>query len=236
MQTMFGGSVRKRTYMNGLSDVDVLLVVNQSLLVNQPPSEIIAYVRKTIQERLPKNSVTAGNLAVTVGYSDGTEIQMLPTIRTKAGVRIAEPGSTKWSKVVQPETFAEKLAQVNQAKSGRVVPTIKLAKAMADCFITRYSRKITGYHVESLAIDAFRDYRGTLDPKAMLNHLFSHSIVAVMSPIKDSTGQSRYVDEYLGPTDSRPRKRASTYFGQMRSKINSCRSTAEFDDLFCEGN
>ena len=99
MQTMFGGSVRKRTYVNGLSDVDVLLVVNQSLLVNQlRSSEIIAYVRKTIQQRLPKNSVTAGNLAVTVGYSDGTEIQMLPTIRTKAGVRIAEPGSTKWIK------------------------------------------------------------------------------------------------------------------------------------------
>ena len=75
-----------------------------------------------------------------------------------------------------------------------------------------------------------------MDPKAVLNHMFSHSIVAVMSPIKDSTGQSGYVDEYLGPTDSRPRKRASTYFGQMRGKINSCRSTAEFDDLFCEGN
>ncbi len=31
----------------------------------------------------PHNPVSASNLAVTVGYSDGTEIQILPAIRTK---------------------------------------------------------------------------------------------------------------------------------------------------------
>ena len=66
--------------------------------------------------------------------------------------------------------------------------------------------------------------------------LFSHSEVAVMSPIKDSTGQSRYVDDYLGQADSAPRKRASRHFRQMRGKINSCRTRAEFDELFCEGS
>ena len=30
VQTMFGGSVQKGTYVNGLSDVDVLLIVNES--------------------------------------------------------------------------------------------------------------------------------------------------------------------------------------------------------------
>ena len=96
VQTMFGGSVRRRTYLNGLSDVDVLLIVNQSSLVNRSPTEVIAYVRDTISRRLPQNPVNAGKLAVTVGYSDGTEIQILPAIRTNTGgVRIAEPGSTK---------------------------------------------------------------------------------------------------------------------------------------------
>ena len=37
VQTMFGGSVRKGTYVTGLSDVDVLLVVNESSL-GQPVS------------------------------------------------------------------------------------------------------------------------------------------------------------------------------------------------------
>ena len=38
VQTMYGGSVQRRTYVNGLRDVDVLLIVNQSSLVNQPPA------------------------------------------------------------------------------------------------------------------------------------------------------------------------------------------------------
>ena len=236
VQTKFGGSVQKGTYVTALSDVDVLLIVNQSSLKNQPPSKVIAYVRDTIKRHLPNNSVSTGKLAVSVSYADKTEIQILPAIRTTGGFRIAEHGSTKWSKVVHPERFAERLVKVNNARGGRVVPTIKLAKAMADCYVSRPSRKISGYHMEALAIGAFEAYQGSLDPKAMLNHLFSYSIVAVMCPVQDSTGQSRYVDEYLGPADSPARKRASTYFGQMRGKVNSCRTKAKFDDLFCEGN
>ena len=237
VQTMFGGSVRKGTYVTGLSDVDALLIVNQSSLVNQTPALVIEYVRDTIQNRLRQNTVSVGNLAVTVSYSDGTEIQILPAIRTNSrGVRIADPGSTQWSNVARPDDFAEKLAKVNTARNGRVVPIVKLAKAMADCFITRPGRKMSGYHMESLAIDAFKDYQGPLDPKTMLIHLLGHSIEAVKQPITDSTGQSRYVDEYLGTADSNLRKRASTYFGQMRSEVRRCKTKAEFNKLFCEGN
>ena len=236
VQTKFGGSVQKATYVTGLSDVDVLLIVNQSSLKSKQPSMVIAHVRDTIKRRLPKNPVSEGKLAVTVSYADKTEIQILPAIRTIDGFRIAAPGSNKWSNVLHPGSFVERLIKVNNARGGRVVPVIKLAKAMADCFITQKERKISGYHMESLAIAAFTGYQGPLDPKAMLNRLFSHSTKAVMSPIKDSTGQSRYVDEYLGSADSGPRKRASNYFGQMRSKVNSCKTRAAFNALFCIGD
>ena len=236
VQTMFGGSVRKGTYVTGISDIDALLIVNQASLVNQTPAQAIEYVRGTIQDRLLQNTVSAGNLAVTVSYSDGTEIQILPAIRTNTGgVRIAEPGSTKWSNVARPDDFAKKLAKVNTARDGKVVPVVRLAKAMAECFITRPSRKISGYHMESLAIDAFKDHQGPLDAKNMLIHLLGHAMDAVKSPITDSTGQSRYVDDKLGRADSGPRMRASTYFGQMRGKVNSCKTRASFNALFCIG-
>ena len=114
------------------------------------------------------------------------------------GGRIANPGSTQWSNVARPDGFARKLAKVNTARDGRVVPIIKLAKT-ADCFISRPSRKISGYHREFLAIDAFKDCQGPLDPKSMLIHLLEHSMDAVKNPITDSTGQSRYVDDKLSP-------------------------------------
>ena len=193
-------------------------------------------MRDTIQRQLPNNPVSKGKLAVTVSYADKTEIQILPTTRTTDGYRIAEPGSTKWSNVIRPEQFAERLTKANDARGGRLVPVIKLAKAMADCFIKDTSRKSSGYHMESLAIDAFKDYQGPLDSRSTLAHFLLYSMKAVMRPIKDSTGQSRYVDKYLGPAESKLRKGASTQFGQMRSKVNSCRTNEEFNKLFCQGD
>ena len=234
VQTVFGGSVRKSTYVTGLSDVDALLVVNDSSLANQPPAEVKRRVRDIIDRRLPDNTVRMGDLAVTVEYADGTEIQLLPAIRTRTGgVRIARSGSTQWSNIAHPDRFAKKLREVNTARDGRVVPVIRLAKMMAGCFVTRPSRKISGYHMESLAIDAFRDYKGALDSKSMLVHFLGYAMTAVKQPITDSTGQSRYVDEYLGAADSRLRKRASTYFGQMRGLVRSCTTKAAFNALFC---
>ena len=139
VQTKFGGSVQKGTFVTGLSDVDVLLIVNQSSLKNKPPSKVIAYVGDTIQRRLPKNPVNKGKLAVTVGYADESEIQILPAIRTTDGFRIADPGSTKWSNVAHPERFAERLIRVNNARGGRVVPVIKF-----DFLVTRGFRVDTG--------------------------------------------------------------------------------------------
>ena len=238
VQTKFGGSVQKGTYVTGLSDVDALLIVNDSSLQNQPPSAVLRYMRDTIQRQRPYNAVKAGRLAVTITYADGTEIQLLPAIRTRSdGVRIAQPGARKWSNIAHPDKFADKLAKVNTAKGGRVVPVIKLAKAIADNFITRKDSKISGYHMESLAIDAFQGYQGKLDSKAMLNHFFKYSTKAVLKPIVDSTGQSRYVDDYLGAAaNSRHRKRASGYFAEIRSKVNSCETRKGFNALFGIGN
>ena len=240
VQTVFGGSVRRGTDVAGLSDVDALLIVDESSLRNRPPAEVITYVGDVIRGQILFSvfgTVTTGDLAVTVNYFDGTEIQLLPAIRTASGgVRIPEPGSSGWSNVVRPERFAKELSSVNRATDGRLTPTIKLAKAMADCHITRQDKKISGYHMEALAIDAFRNYGDSQDPRSMLIHFLGHSIEAVMRPIADSTGQSRHVDEYLGPAQSRRREGARTHFGQMRGKIRSCSTRAEFNALFCIGD
>ena len=234
VQPIYGGSVSRGTDVNGISDVDILLVVNQSPLINEPPSMTIDYVKETLEHHLSGNPIRAGNLAVTVRYADETEIQILPAIRRGTeGFRIARYGSNRWSGTVLPNRFAEKLMEVNQRNGSRVLPTIKLAKAIADCFVTRPSRKISGYHMEALSIKAFENYDGAQDPKSMLVHLFGSSMTAVMTPIRDNTGQSTTVDEYLGEEGSGLRQRASTYFGQMRGKINSCRNASDFDLLFC---
>ena len=185
-----------------------------------------------IKQRMPRTDVSTGKLAVTVSYSDGVEIQILPAIKTKSGIRIPDPKSNGWSKVIHPEKFAEKLTKVNQENQGRVIPAIKLTKGLAARSIQREKDKISGYHLESLAIEAFNNYRGPHDLKSMVNHFLGFSAGAVLQPIKDSTGQSRLVDEYLGPPGSPGRKRAAAAFRKIQSSLNSCRSATDLDNLF----
>ena len=232
LPTRFGGSVSRHTYVDGLSDVDVLLTVNDSSLSGQAPKVVIQKMAELIQQRMPKTKVSTGDLAVTVKYSDNHEIQVLPAIQTKSGVRIANPSLNQWSGVLHPERFTQKLTEVNQANQGQVIPAIKLTKALAHHLIRRDPDKISGYHIESLAIDAFKNYRGSTDLKSMVSHLTDYSSRAVNQPIRDSTGQSRYVDDYLGHQNSASRQGAASNFRRMRDSINQCRSRADLDNLF----
>ena len=232
LPTRFGGSVSRHTYVDGLSDVDVLLIVNDSSLSGRDPRAVIQRMTELIQQRMPRTQVRTGRLAVTVTYADGHEIQVLPAIRTRAGVRIANPSRNEWSGVLHPERFAQKLTEVNQANGGRVIPTIKLTKALANRVIRSDKDKISGYHMESLAIEAFKNYRGPTDRKSMVSHLLEFSSSAVLQPIRDSTGQSRIVDDYMGRQGGAVRQKAASHFRQMKDRLERARSDADLDTLF----
>ena len=176
----------------------MLAIINDSSLSGRRPSEVIQYMAELIRQRLPRTRIITGDLAVTVRFSDGNEIQFLPAVRTSSGVRIADLGRNRWSNVLHPERFARKLTEVNQANRGQVVPTVKLAKGMVARTIRSDTDRPSGYHLESLAIEAFKSYRGPYDLKSMLQHFTKYSSKAVLHPIRDSTGQSRHVVGYLG--------------------------------------
>ena len=190
-----------------------------------------------IQERFPNNCVVPGKFAVTIKFAKGPEMQILPAIRSDSnGIRIAKPGSSRWSKIIRPEIFASKLTKIDKSNGNRVIPVIKLAKAMANCHIKQQDKKISGYHMEALAVDAFNGYDGKKDSKSMLIQFLEHSIDAVMTPIDDLTSQTRFVDGYLGTANSKDRDRARTYFGQMRGEVKRCSTITKFNNLFCVGN
>jgi len=218
VQLRFGGSVAKHTYIDGMSDVDMLVCLNDSSLAGKSPDEVMAYFEQRLQARFPSTDVDRGELAVTLTFSDGHKVQLLPAVKTASGYRIAASGGKEWSNVVAPARFAKKLTEVNQAQGGKVVPTIKLYKALNDS-LPKQSR-LSGYHIESLAIEAFQDYSGRRTFKEMLNHLCTQAQRRVLTPIIDSTGQSRHVDDYLGSANSVERHRASHAIANLKRKID----------------
>ncbi len=232
IRPLFGGSISRNTYVDGLSDVDVLMVINDSTLVGQSPQQAIQRMAELIRQRMPSSDVSTGRMAVTIRYSDGIEMQILPAIRTHSGIRVPEAQNNRWSNVVHPERFARKLTQVNGANGGQVVPTIKLIKAVLNRATQSDRGRLHGYHIESLAIEAFKDYRGSHDLTSMLSRFFTMAPNLVQRPITDPTGQSRQVDTYLGPQGSVERQRASANLRQVKRNLDACRTTRDLDNLF----
>ncbi|MGA2569589.1 MAG: CBASS oligonucleotide cyclase [Terracidiphilus sp.] len=232
---LFGGSVAKHTYVDGLSDIDSLFVINDSELEDRSPQRILEKVEGILQENLGSEAqVSRGTMAVTVEYQDGMVIQLLPAIKT-SGRQIQVPSrDNDWSKI-DPVAFQAALTKRNQQCSGKLVPTIKLAKAIAAQLPA--SQTLTGYHMESLAIAAFRGYDGEFTTRAMLPVLFERGKDLVLSPIEDKSGQSIHVDEYLGPANSEERQVVSHLLGRIARRMKNATasgSIAQWEALFGE--
>ena len=235
VRILFAGSLERHTYVEGLSDVDALVIVNRSKLSSEPPQDAIESMEALIRRRLPNTKIKSGALAVTVTYSDGVEMQFLPAIERKDGIRIADMSRNRWSAVTHPDRFREKLTKVNQARAGQVIPAIKLMKGLASQVIQNDDEKIKGYHMESIAIEAFRDYQGPTDLRSMVIRFCESASEIVLEPIRDSTGQSRNVDEYMKGARSPRRRRASENFRRMLDHFSACRSVSDLDALFGNG-
>lgn len=219
LKLLFGGSISKHTYINGLSDVDILVTVNNSSLVNKSPKEVLNYFYERLSERLPNTNIKVGKLAVTLEFTSGNEIQLLPTLRTKTGIKISEIESNEWSSVVKPIKFAKEITNVNKNNNNKVVPVIKLFKSINSGLSDKY--QLSGYHIESLAVKAFQNYQGKTDYFSMLRYMCNYTSKQVVNPVKDITGQSFYIDKYLGAKNSHIRNRISKKYERILNKINN---------------
>jgi hypothetical protein len=228
---LFGGSVAKHTYVDGLSDVDSLVVLNGDGLGGRGPEGLRTGFAQLLRERLPGGEVqevTVGLMAVTVRYRDGMEIQLLPAVQHDGKLSISSQTGTRW-KAIDPEKFAQQLTHVNQQQGRRVVPVIKLAKAVMASLPER--ARLSGYHVEALAVAAFTDYRGGTSLKSMVTHLFDSAASNVLRPVPDVTGQSRSVDERWGPTNSPERRAAALELRRVAETMKADMSVESWSRL-----
>ena len=154
-------------------------------------------------------------------------------MRTEGGVKIPSARQdNRWSEI-DPKAFQAALTKRNQQCGQQLVPTIKLAKAIIGQLPE--AQQLSGYHIESLAIDAFRGYTGTKTVAAMVPFFFEKARERVLRPITDKTGQSVHVDAYLGAADSAARVSASHLLGRLSKRISNAtaaNSLTDFKSLF----
>lgn len=229
----FGGSVAKHTYVDGLSDVDALVFLDNCELAERAPGLAKDYLADRLIERFPGTEIVEGGLAVTVKFAD-SDIQLLPAVTCRDRVQIPDAAGEEWAEI-NPRGFAGKLTEMNDRLGKKLVPVVKLAKALIGELPEQ--QRISGYHAEAIGIDAFRAYDGPLTPKAMLSHYFARASERVLDPISDVTGQSLHVDEYLGPRHTIERRIVSDAFARIARRMERAdRSgrTEEWRGLFGE--
>jgi hypothetical protein len=214
----YGGSVSKHTYVDGLSDVDSLVILDNSDLSGKSPDEVKDYFYWKLKKRLPQTVIEKGRLAITVKFQN-FEIQLLPALRVGDSYKIPSYSSQNTWALTNPKKFVLSLKKINGITNGKTVPVIKLAKSIIAQLPEK--RRITGYHVEALAIDAFATYKGPLKTKDMLKYLFKHSSEKVLSPMKDKSGHTVHLDDYLGQSGSLERKIVSDSLSQISRKMQN---------------
>ena len=220
----FGGSIAKHTFIDGLSDVDALVILRDRELSAMAAREVLDQFASTLSAHLSYTvNVHEGQLAVTVSYPDGMDIQLLPAVQTEDGVRIPASRGGGWSSVIHPDIFGRTLTDSNERCHNRLIPVIKLAKAALAGFDE--SIRPIGYHVEALAVEAFRNYNGPYNYKQMLHHFFARSSDLVLQPIRDRTRQSIRVDDHLGEADSQQRQRLSGAMDRIARRMTNADRT-----------
>ena len=228
---LFGGSVSKHTYVEGLSDIDALVEVAEEGVSDRSPAEVRDSLERALRESLPHGEVEdirKGRIAVTVRYLDGMEIQLLPSIRIDGEQAVSSWDGGSWTKI-RPQDFGSRLTASNQNQGGAVVPAIKLVKAILANRLGDGAP--TGYHVEALAIDAFRGYTGSRTPKAMVTHLVESASERVLKPMRDSSGQSTNVDDHLGEENSEERRRLARRLRGLAGTMRSAQSVDDWDHM-----
>lgn len=233
VDTLFGGSVAKKTYIDGLSDVDSLFIFPDDR--DMLPHNLLKKIEKILNSKPGKSvEVSTGNLAVTITYNNGPDIQIIPAIQNDEHIQIPNFEDGTWSEI-DPVKFSKVLTKRNQECQGKLIPTIKLAKAINSNLPERL--QLSGYHIESLAVAAFKDYSGAKTTASMLPLFFEKASKLVLKPITDKTGQSVHVDEYLGKANSEQRQTAShTLLRLYKRMLNAsdARSRELWLDLFGE--
>lgn len=223
---LFGGSVAKHTYVDGLSDIDALVVLAEKK--PDSPRELLKTFHETLSDRLTSDDVSSvgkGRMAVTIVYRDGTEIQLLPAVRIGQKIAVPNVDSNGWIET-NPKAFQRELSRANARLDNTLVPTIKLVKAINAALPE--PQRLTGYHIEALALEIAPSHRGQRTVKDLLLHVLSGAKTRVLRPIEDITGQSRVIDSDLGSANSLKRKIAADAIGGVERRLKAARSVEEW--------
>lgn len=222
----YGGSHSTHTDINNISDIDLLADLGE-FSTDYSSDDVIENFAAAIRERLPSTTISTGAMAVTVEFSKGATIQILPAFRYGEGYRIPDPDGDGWIETF-PKRYAQEVTRLNKEHSNQIVPTIKLVKLICEA----NNIDISSYHLSNLVLNAFDRYPGPKTHQKMVQYFFNQAKSLCLQPIFDPSGQTTYID---GDLSDQQRLRLAQVFDQVENQIDEAinlQSLEKWKDLF----
>ena len=119
---------------------------------------------------------------------------------------------------------------MNQVNNNKLIPVIKISKALLSNLPDEY--KLSGYHIEAMAVDIFRSYNGRFTLFDMTRHFLINAQKSVLTPTRDITGQSGIVDDYLGIPGSIERQKVARQIKVITEKFSGSEAVSVTKALF----
>jgi hypothetical protein len=234
---LFGGSVAKHTEVDGLSDIDALVILNTNDIKGDNPKDLLKYFYDILNLKLKnsddKKEIIEGKLAVTIIFKDNTEIQLLPAKEKENIISIASQDGNTWNDT-KPKEFQKELTEANSQMRNGLIPAIKLFKSINSNL--NPNQRLFGYHIEALAVEASKNYLGEKTPRALLLHLLDYASNRILKPIKDVTGQSKQIDSYLGKDNNELRIKISKSLSSIKRILDTSTNLDQWRNIFGVGD
>ncbi len=194
----FSGSITKHTFLFGGSDIDVLVFVPPSN--PSAPAVEVKLLNEAVSGICPR---TLHEHYITLNPPGGVNIDLVPAFRSIEGnVHIPDPNAQAWIPIF-PNLFAEDLDALDKRHYGALKPAIRLTKWLTKRFLTV---PLLGHHIELLMFISAYWLSPTKSPLELLSSFLNSSSHLVLTPLRDTSKQRTFVDDYLGEGDSPARR------------------------------
>jgi len=190
------GSIIKDTYVYGLSDVDILMALNKQNFLNISPRHIQQKLINQLRVIFPRLVVKKNRNAVDI-YDGQIKIQLVPVLPNQTKFLFPASDGLGWIEI-EPHIFNKLLQERNKKLRHKLTTAIRIAKLIVSKL--PQNNQLTGHHLEVLGYLASGHFGKKKSILSLIKDIFLYAQKRVLTPVKDTSGQLNFIDEYLGPT------------------------------------
>ncbi len=214
---IISGSLLKETYIDGISDIDILIPINESIYSNYSPNEIIeSLFNYELDTDFEKYFISANKNALRLRFKN-LWIELVPVRISDSNLLFPNKNGKYW-KEIHPNKVTYKIKELEKQSKHMISLTIRIVKVILLRLFRLY--EINSYIIEFIIIE-FISYKKEDDLLELI--LVSLKLIRdrILYPISDVTRQYKYIDQNLGVALSDERKRLSVKIDKIINLFQS---------------